>query len=502
MEKLRQSLVINDEGGNVETPTITGEKDSLHICIYTDGGCKPSRGIGGWGIHGYIYTKDTPKQGSGCTKAKLTENGYNTDKYSAIVSPVEYVDGWGSLIPEYTNNTAEMIACIEALTFVLENKFISAHIFLDSNYVLKGLTEYLPNWKNNNWCKSDGKPIENKDYWYILDCLYEKLENSSTTLLFSKVEGHSGDVGNDLADFHATRGVIVGRKRIDKKEIYLTPAKGYWGNKAEYNRLLSNGSWYFNTNVEVPISSDGRTIYHQGDHGPEDDFFMKPISDNCFSVVFTEPEPILERIRSYQNEIDHTSFNSVVIGNLSNILKGEVYQDIKKNDTLFLHQPNPKFDIYTSSGLQLTKDLKPARLAVNAFSKLTILENILEWFLTDPSKYMISVTEITDVMYEEVQKGKSVILKLKNVLAPGINDIKVNVAYDLGERKGNTPLKLTVNVDTPNRNTFSAITEQNPKVYIVTWRESQMAFRYGTIIQTDKGIGIWAGFFSNIHMLS
>ena len=77
----------------------------LHAVVYTDGGCRPSRGIGGWGFHGYTYTNDTPKQGSGCKAGYPSCKGYIvTDKSKnpdcPPVTPIQYVDGWGSLIPE------------------------------------------------------------------------------------------------------------------------------------------------------------------------------------------------------------------------------------------------------------------------------------------------------------------------------------------------------------------------------------------------------------------
>ncbi len=501
MESVKRSLVVNTTFDEVvkEDTTVPGE--GLHLCLYTDGGSRPSRGIGGWGIHGYFFKKEKPKQGSGNGKAKLTERGYSTEKGCEEVTPIHYVDGSGSLIPETTNNIAELQAAIESLKLAKARGVLSVHMVMDSNYVLKGLFEYIDGWKGNGWKKADGGDVQNVEHWKELDGLKSELESNDVAVTVSKVAGHSGDLGNDLADFYATRGIVAGRKGVAYNDIQLTDAKGYWSNKPSYNRLFSFNNWYFNTNHPIPKSEDGRTIYHMGDHGSEDDFLMKPISDASFGILFTNPEPILEQVREYQNELDTTTFNSVVIGTLGNILKSEVYKDIGTNGSLFLQQATRKIDIYTANEIQLTKDLKPARLAINTFDKLAVLETVLEQFLDGPEKHGLTVTEITDILYEDVTKGKSTTRKVSDVLAAGVNSLKVNVSHSLKGIDSNCPLTLTVGVDLPNRNTFSAVADLEPKVYVVTWKESTVAFRYATIIHAGDTTGIWAGLFSNIHVL-
>lgn len=500
MEIKKRSLVV-DETVTDDKSTPDQTLNGLHLCLYTDGGARPSRGIGGWGIHGYFFKKEKPKQGSGCGKAKLTERGYTTDKKVTEITPIHYVDGSGSLIPETTNNLAELQAAIVALELAIEHNVLSIHLILDSTYVLKGLFEYLDGWKQSGWVKSDGGDVQNVEHWKRLGDLKETLEKKGVEVSASKVEGHSGDLGNDLADSHATRGIVAGRKGIAYSNIEIKEAKGYWSTKPVYNRLFSFNNWYFNTNRPAPKSEDGRHIYHLGDHGTEDDFLMKPISDASFGILFTQPEPVLEEIRSYQNELDETTFNSVIIGSLGNIFKYDTYNDILTNGSRFLHAPTRKIDIYTAGDTQLTKDLKPAKLAINTFDKLAILETVLEQFLDGPDKHGLSVTDITDILYEDVIKGKNIHRKVSDVLSPGTNAIRVDVKHSVKGTVSTCPLTLTVGVDIPNRNTFSAVADLKPRVYVVTWKESMSAFRYATIIHTEDTTGIWSGLFSNIRLL-
>ena len=137
------------------------------VFIYADGACKGNPGIGGWGAH-LTYMNN---------RKEIYGGQYDT-----------------------TNNRMELTAVIEALSCLKER--VEVYLYLDSEYVLKGIKEWLPNWKDNNWKSSSGKPIKNADLWYRLD---EQLQKHTISIF--KVKGHSGDPGNDLADLLANKGV-------------------------------------------------------------------------------------------------------------------------------------------------------------------------------------------------------------------------------------------------------------------------------------------------------
>ena len=143
------------------------------VVIYADGACKGNPGIGGWGAHlTYLGNK---KEIFGCQ--------YDT-----------------------TNNRMELTAVIEALSCLKEK--VEAFLYLDSEYVIKGIKEWLPKWKANGWKSSNNKPIKNVDLWLRLD---EQLQKHSICIF--KVKGHSGDPGNDLADQLANKGVDLVRQK-------------------------------------------------------------------------------------------------------------------------------------------------------------------------------------------------------------------------------------------------------------------------------------------------
>lgn len=97
-----------------------------------------------------------------------------------------------------TNQRAELTAAVEALKAVKTSSAIT--LVSDSNYVVKGITEWLPGWKSRGWRKSDKKPVENVDLWQQLDALLSHHQVSAQW-----VKGHSGHPDNERADALAAR---------------------------------------------------------------------------------------------------------------------------------------------------------------------------------------------------------------------------------------------------------------------------------------------------------
>jgi ribonuclease HI len=141
------------------------------IIIYTDGACKGNPGPGGWG-------------------AILRSQGH-----------VEKELFGGELLT--TNNRMEMTAVIEALSALKRPCDIA--LYIDSKYVLQGITEWLPGWKARGWKTAAKQPVKNVDLWQKLDALVNTVGH---TIEWCWVKGHAGDPGNERADSLANMGVM------------------------------------------------------------------------------------------------------------------------------------------------------------------------------------------------------------------------------------------------------------------------------------------------------
>ena len=137
------------------------------VIIYTDGACRGNPGPGGWGV---LIKFDS---------AEKEIFGGQTDT---------------------TNNQMELSAAIEGLAILKEP--CSVELFTDSKYVMDGITQWIQNWKKNNWRTAAKKDVKNKELWQKLDSL-SKLHKVE----WKWVRGHTGHFGNEKADQLANKAI-------------------------------------------------------------------------------------------------------------------------------------------------------------------------------------------------------------------------------------------------------------------------------------------------------
>ncbi len=95
--------------------------------------------------------------------------------------------------PATTNNRMEMTAVIRALEALTRPSEIA--LYTDSQYLLKGVNEWMVNWKKRGWKTADKKPVKNVELWQQLDTLIQQHD-----IEWNWVKGHSGDPGNERVD--------------------------------------------------------------------------------------------------------------------------------------------------------------------------------------------------------------------------------------------------------------------------------------------------------------
>ena len=146
------------------------KRDAAAAChIYTDGACKGNPGPGGWG-------------------AVLEFDGQERELFGGE--------------PATTNNRMELMAVIEAISALKRPCRIILHT--DSQYVQKGITEWIRQWKARGWKTAAKEPVKNADLWKRLDELVGPHE-----IEWVWVRGHSGHHGNERADALANKGVAA-----------------------------------------------------------------------------------------------------------------------------------------------------------------------------------------------------------------------------------------------------------------------------------------------------
>jgi ribonuclease HI len=135
--------------------------------IYTDGACRGNPGVGGWG-------------------ALLHYDGIEKRLYGSA--------------KDTTNNRMELMASIAALQAL--KKPCSVVLWTDSQYVKKGISEWLTGWKAKGWRTSANQPVKNQDLWQLLD---EQAARHQVDWRW--IKGHAGHYGNEVADQLANQAI-------------------------------------------------------------------------------------------------------------------------------------------------------------------------------------------------------------------------------------------------------------------------------------------------------
>jgi ribonuclease HI len=148
--------------------------------LYTDGACSGNPGPGGWGTVAYFDDGSCHELGGrdGAT----------------------------------TNNRMEMQAAISALQFFASTQQTDQCVlYTDSEYLIKGITQWVKGWKKKGWKTAAGKPVLNQDLWETLDTLNGQVQSQTKVAVsWQHVKGHSGNVGNERCDTIA-RGFSSGQ---------------------------------------------------------------------------------------------------------------------------------------------------------------------------------------------------------------------------------------------------------------------------------------------------
>lgn len=139
------------------------------VTIYTDGGCQPNPGAGGWAA--LLMSEDNTRELSGGMR-------------------------------QTTNNQMELTAAISALEALKLPSDVT--LYTDSEYLKKGVTEWIKGWKRNGWQTASRSPVKNKALWERLDATIQRHK-----ITWKWVKGHAGHEHNERVDQLATAARIA-----------------------------------------------------------------------------------------------------------------------------------------------------------------------------------------------------------------------------------------------------------------------------------------------------
>lgn len=173
------------------------DKNEKKIIVYTDGASRGNPGPGGWA--------------------------------ASMQFPNGRVIEIGGAEGHTTNNRMELTAILKALEYVRDHlsAATAVEIHTDSAYALNGATKWIYGWFKNNWTTAEGQPVANKDLWEAMYQLTWYFK-SKCGVVFNKVAGHAGVLGNERADMIATAFA-------DGERILL-----YVGGAKDYERMLGD----------------------------------------------------------------------------------------------------------------------------------------------------------------------------------------------------------------------------------------------------------------------
>lgn len=483
--------------------------------FYSDGSSRPtSAGFMGWGIHGYTYEEVAIGEKPMALDCYYTDQGYLTKdllntkfdgQVGKHVKPIQIFEKMGTDLNQGTNNIAEINGVINSLLFAKKNGIRRITIRLDSQYTRNGLLQWCRGWERNNWVTSQGAPVLNKVLWQTLHNLYKTMREDGFKIQVHWVQGHDDALGNIQADALAGTAANMSLQGIFREdESFYTP-KDFWKSEVERHPFLNFRRVYFNSQPEYNTPG----CYLQADPGALDQYLGKRLSETGLSSIrLYEPDPVIEKIKERQYATSQ-GINTIIKMEMDRVYDRHIYPYLKEFGGHALTPDKATLNLKWFDRKPVTVEVGATGLSMQAMEYLNLIENMLNKFLErkkddfpiDNTGNPVNVHDITHIFYDkkDVLVKKETILKyeLKSEYVVGFTDMAVHIHESLEGVSQKLKIPLILGIDLLPRNNLKKLEPFSPKVYLITWREGQKSLRYATVIDCDKGVGIWSNFFAD-----
>lgn len=463
--------------------------------LYADGSFR--RNLAGWGIHGYTYTNSPLKQGIGVKQLPTTE-GYSEVELSKTVTPLQYVDAFGSVTENPTNNTGELLGAIRAFEIAETLGVSNLVIRTDSEYVIKNLLKSVKKWIEAGWITSQGEPVKNRGYWETLVAARDAWIEAGKRVDLKWVRGHNGELGNEKADMNAKMGSAkIGPDSINflttqgqhKPQVEVNPLMPKWRMLFQVDEKREREGWYYFYTL-----GRGHTYGHKQGDTPRDKMIKtdlilgRRLAEASFCVYKAkEPEAYLEQLIDHHCA-EHKS-ETIQLGALrmDNAFKPAVHQRVQQLGMRSLVTLEDIKAIVTPQDDLISKTLEPPRQAPQAVNLLNALRMRLTDYLKNDIGASVTVIDITDQLYGVQTSGKKQVNKLHSSIttATPLLEIKATVAGV------ETKLRVVLGLDIPVRNTLARLAEFEPKVTVLVVADGPMCYSFSTVVETNNGSAIY-----------
>lgn len=472
------SVILND------LDKVSKSKSKINVEVYTDGSARPNPGSAGYGFSG-------------------TDTLGNS-----------YV-GWGPVASNSTNNVAELLAVAYAIIRMRNVENIGElKIFADSAYVVNNL-QSLPKWISNGWVTDTGNPVANIEVWKFLDSTISDAKAAGINVSLHWVKAHSGITGNELADVKANEGRLIALESSIDLHFELTDLHKFEITKllkvktipkiiTPLNKLLSAKRWFFFTNV--PEEIEGVPFYFASIYEDKKEYnnrnLGKRAPDSMYVLLLTNNRiTVLDIIREAFNR-KFTGETLPIITYLTKIQSSKVWAKLVESiDTYLEYKGN---NAVTVEGELLGNLHFPPKLACKIPKIITLGYNCIKEYRS--GKLGSHYFDITEQIYEVSTTGKFTI-KADFTTSVKFLDIPLTIPYvdDYGILIPETQdiIRLTVNIDIPTRNTFSALLKQTKKpikVTLMVTESVERSCRVYVIVEVDEDICIYYSPDSNFRI--
>lgn len=467
--------------------------------LYTDGSYKSFNTLDadmgevsfyGSGIHGYVYddktktkiTTDTPSNYYITTEGYVINNVFNVD-FNTTVIPFAYIDASYAYYNAGTIGQAELLAVYKILEELEQVKdeleLEEVYILTDSMYTKESVTKLISNSEFK-------EPNANVDIIRGLKDIINRLLESEVRISIDWIKSHSGNIGNETADFLAYHGreQAASRNNINSFNIFpVEKGNRYWANNIEEHPFLMFRQLFFTNTLRAERDD---IVYTIMDYNTDVEAGTKtPLA--LFGVVMlgNPPRIIEDAIHTYQRSVRTFSVLSTV--HLKNLYSRDVsyYYSLFKESIFWFNKP--KYTLFKRD-VPIITPVRPSGLSTMALLDTQKLYTVIKAYNTSSNEY--EFINITDSIYGENKKKKTVCILENNATT-----LKILT-------KDKIEFILTLGKDTLSRNQLKKIESMNPKVFLVL-DISKKAKRiiYHTLIEIEyegsRDIAVYTNIFSN-----